>query len=79
MSKYVVTTAFKDKFTEDHYVVGSEYQSEDPERVAFLQEEGFLGKQIQVLAEEQEQPERSEEPEEKPKRGRIRQQSPSEE
>jgi hypothetical protein len=77
MSKYVVTTAFKDKFTEDHYAVGSDYESEDAERVTFLQEEGFLGDKIQ------DEPKKTEEvhsePEEKPKGKKAKQKSPSEE
>lgn len=47
MSKYVVTSAFQDKFTKVHYEVGSAYESEDAERVTFLQEEGFLGEEVQ--------------------------------
>jgi hypothetical protein len=66
MSEYVVTEAFQDKFTKVHHPKQSAYQCEDPERVAFLQEGGFIGEQIQN------------EPEEKPKVKKAKK-SPSEE
>lgn len=40
--KYLVTKTFTDKETLDGYNEGDIYESNDSERVAFLQEEGFL-------------------------------------
>jgi hypothetical protein len=45
MSKFLVISAFQDKFTKVHYAKGSYYESNDSERVAFLQEEGFLDRE----------------------------------
>jgi hypothetical protein len=67
MNKFVVISAFQDKFTKVHYAIGTEYKSDDAERVTFLQEEGFLGDQIQGELEKLEEPKEPEKPEEKPK------------
>jgi len=42
----VVIRAFQDKLTKKHHKRESAYGSSDPKRIAFLQEEGFLGDQV---------------------------------
>jgi hypothetical protein len=46
MPSYEVKIPFYDKNTNDLFGSGSEYYTEDPERVKFLQDEGYLGKEI---------------------------------
>jgi hypothetical protein len=46
MKKYPVISAFQDKNSNVHYPIGAVYETNDPERSVFLQEEGFLGEQI---------------------------------
>ncbi|QWG51668.1 hypothetical protein EXW28_18175 [Bacillus mycoides] len=45
LNKYVVKRAFRDKFTLGHYSVADSYESNDAERVMYLQGEGFLNKE----------------------------------
>jgi hypothetical protein len=40
--KHLVINAFQDKFTGVHYPAGTHYTTENPKRILFLQEEGFL-------------------------------------
>lgn len=40
--RYGVTTAFKDKYTQKNYLVGSSFESEDQDRISYLQSNGFL-------------------------------------
>lgn len=47
MEKYVVISSFTDKYTKEHFPLGSAYESDDTERVTFLKENGFLGDQIE--------------------------------
>lgn len=44
-AEYVVIQAFRDKFTREHYAVGDTYTSDNADRVAFLQEEGYLAQE----------------------------------
>lgn len=53
-TEYVVISAFRDKNTKEHYAVGSLYSSDEPERVKFLQEEGYLANEV-VEADDNEQ------------------------
>lgn len=46
LNKYVVKRAFRDKFTFIHYSVADSYESNDAERVMYLQDEGFLNKEL---------------------------------
>lgn len=46
MPSYEVKVPFRDKDTEELFGVGSEYFTEDPDRVKFLQNEGYLGEVI---------------------------------
>lgn len=46
LNKYVVKRAFRDKFTFIHYSVADSYESNDAERVMYLQEEGFLNNEL---------------------------------
>lgn len=46
LNKYVVKRAFRDKFTFIHYSVADSYESNDAERVIYLQDEGFLNKEL---------------------------------
>ncbi|MEH7249161.1 hypothetical protein V7114_20590 [Neobacillus niacini] len=82
MGKYVVISAFKDKFTEVHYAIGSAYESQDEERILFLKEKEFLGDKVQdellKVEVDSEESEKSE-LEEKPKGKKPKQKSPSEE
>lgn len=41
-----VLRAFKDKNTQKHHSKGGTYESDDPKRIAYLQERGFLGEVI---------------------------------
>lgn len=43
ISTFPVLKAFRDKNTKIHHAVGSSYTSEDPDRISFLQEQGFIG------------------------------------
>ncbi|QWH26534.1 hypothetical protein EXW51_00150 (plasmid) [Bacillus mycoides] len=45
LNKYVVKRAFRDKFTLIHYSIGDSYESNDVERVKYLQDEGFLNEE----------------------------------
>ena len=45
LNKYVVKRAFRDKFTFVHYSVADSYESNDTERVMYLQDKGFLNKE----------------------------------
>ncbi|EOP26135.1 hypothetical protein IG5_02871 [Bacillus toyonensis] len=48
LNKYVVKRAFRDKFTFIHYSVADSYESNDVERVMYLQDEGFLNKELMI-------------------------------
>jgi hypothetical protein len=42
LKKHTVISPFIDKNTKEHYAVGSVYESDDADRISFLQEKGFL-------------------------------------
>ncbi|MFB6473016.1 hypothetical protein ACFCW7_09220 [Paenibacillus glucanolyticus] len=44
MVKYPVLEVFRDKETMKKYPVGSEYETDDMDRAAYLQEFGYVGK-----------------------------------
>lgn len=67
MNKYVVTNEFQDKFTKVYYPKGSEFETEDAERAAFLLENGFLGDQVKVELMDEVSPEENQKTKEKPK------------
>jgi len=47
MSKYVVMQEFYEKFHDmKYYGEGTEYESDDADRVNFLKKQGFLGEEI---------------------------------
>jgi protein associated with RNAse G/E len=49
--EFQVIRAFRDKGTMEHHAVGSVY-SADEERLEFLRQKGFLGKEVPVKQEE---------------------------
>jgi hypothetical protein len=44
--KYMVIRKFKDKYRKIRYLPGDIYEQADMERIAFLQENGYLGEKI---------------------------------
>lgn len=44
--RFTVIREFKDKFRQVRYYPGDEYENADPERIAFLQQNGYLGEEI---------------------------------
>jgi hypothetical protein len=52
LSSYKVVIPFRDKETLDLFGVGDSYYTEDPERAKHLQQEGYLGEEVQVDSEE---------------------------
>jgi hypothetical protein len=46
LSIYKVITPFRDKDTQDLFGVDDQYYTEDPERAAYLKQEGYLGEEI---------------------------------
>lgn len=55
MKKYEVLQPFTDKDTFKEYAVVHKYESDNPERVAFLREKGYLGKEVEEKPAETEQ------------------------
>lgn len=41
-AEYVVAKDFRDKFTREYHSAGSDYTSDDPERISFLQRKGYI-------------------------------------
>lgn len=47
MPSFIVLKPFIDKDTEDKFGVGSEYYTEDPERIQYLQSWSYLGEEVE--------------------------------
>ena len=46
--RYEVIREFKDKYRQVRYYPGDVYEHDDPDRIAFLQQNGYLGEEIKT-------------------------------
>jgi hypothetical protein len=55
LPSYEVIKPFRDKYTGDLFVKGDEYFTEDEKRAKYLQEWGYIGKEIEIEKENDEE------------------------